>query len=138
MKRFAPLALGLLLAACGGTAAPAGSPAPSSPAPGSSTAASPAASSAAGSQAAPASAAPASSSAAASAAASSGSTTPAGTIVFGTVLAKPDLDPHNTGAPQYTWLYPIFDGLTQVNDDRKVEPALAASWRNVDPMTWEF
>jgi peptide/nickel transport system substrate-binding protein len=35
-------------------------------------------------------------------------------------------------------LWPIYDGLTQIDSDGKVQPALATAWRAVDDQTWEF
>jgi len=37
----------------------------------------------------------------------------------------------------YTWAA-IFDCLTFVGHDGNVRPWLALSWRNIDPLTWEF
>jgi peptide/nickel transport system substrate-binding protein len=35
-------------------------------------------------------------------------------------------------------LWPIYDGLTQIDSDGKLQPALATSWRAVDDQAWEF
>lgn len=44
----------------------------------------------------------------------------------------------NTGLPYvYTWTA-VFDGLTVIDDQGNVQPALATSWENVDPLTWIF
>ena len=37
----------------------------------------------------------------------------------------------------YTWAA-VFDSLTFVGHDGQVRPWLATSWRNLDPLTWEF
>jgi peptide/nickel transport system substrate-binding protein len=48
-------------------------------------------------------------------------------------------NPHGSTADSemYTWAA-IFDGLTSVNDQAQVLPALATSWVAVDPLTWQF
>lgn len=48
-------------------------------------------------------------------------------------------DPYQAyGSPAiYTWRA-LFDGLTFVNGDGEVEPALATEWRQTDDTTWEF
>jgi len=44
----------------------------------------------------------------------------------------------NTGLPYvYTWSA-VFDGLTSIDAEGNVQPALATSWENVDPLTWIF
>lgn len=44
----------------------------------------------------------------------------------------------NTGLPYvYTWSA-VFDGLTAIDEAGNVQPALATSWENVDPLTWIF
>ncbi len=44
----------------------------------------------------------------------------------------------NTGLPYvYTWSA-VFDGLTAIDADGQVQPALARSWENIDPLTWVF
>lgn len=44
----------------------------------------------------------------------------------------------NTGLPYvYTW-GAVFDGLTAIDEDGNVLPALATSWENIDPLTWVF
>ena len=44
----------------------------------------------------------------------------------------------NTGLPYvYTWSA-VFDGLTVIDAEGNVQPALAASWGNIDPLTWVF
>lgn len=35
-------------------------------------------------------------------------------------------------------LWPVFDGLTFIDDKGQVQPALATSWRTIDDKTWEF
>ena len=44
----------------------------------------------------------------------------------------------NTGLPYvYTWSA-VFDGLTAIDASGNVQPALATSWENIDPLTWIF
>ncbi len=44
----------------------------------------------------------------------------------------------NTGLPYvYTWSA-VFDGLTAIDAKGNVQPALAKSWENIDPLTWIF
>jgi peptide/nickel transport system substrate-binding protein len=44
----------------------------------------------------------------------------------------------NTGLPYvYTW-GAVFDGLTSIDAGGNVQPALATSWENIDPLTWIF
>ena len=44
----------------------------------------------------------------------------------------------NTGLPYvYTWSA-VFDGLTTIDENGNVQPALATSWENIDPLTWTF
>lgn len=44
----------------------------------------------------------------------------------------------NTGLPfTYSWSA-VFDGLTFIDDKGEVQPWLAESWVNVDPLTWRF
>jgi peptide/nickel transport system substrate-binding protein len=40
--------------------------------------------------------------------------------------------------PTITTMAAIFDGLTRLDRDGNAQPALAISWRNIDPLTWEF
>lgn len=48
-------------------------------------------------------------------------------------------NPHGSTADSemYTWAA-IFDGLTFVDDQARVRPALALSWETLDPLTWRF
>ncbi len=44
----------------------------------------------------------------------------------------------NTGLPYvYTWSA-VFDGLTAIDAQGNVQPALATSWENIDSLTWIF
>jgi peptide/nickel transport system substrate-binding protein len=44
----------------------------------------------------------------------------------------------NTGLP-YTYVWSaVFDGLTFIDEAGQVQPWLATSWRNIDPLTWHF
>ena len=42
------------------------------------------------------------------------------------------------GPPASTVWSPMYDGLTVINSAGKIDPALAESWRNTTPTTWEF
>ena len=49
------------------------------------------------------------------------------------------LDPHFlNAAPNNTVARHVFESLVQVDADGQLQPALAESWRAVDPTTWEF
>jgi len=49
------------------------------------------------------------------------------------------MDPHFLNiAPKINISSHVFDALTQVDEDTRLIPGLAASWRAVDPTTWEF
>jgi len=43
-----------------------------------------------------------------------------------------------TGTPSVFYWHPLFDALTFIDEKGKAQPALAASWRNTSPTTWEF
>ncbi|MBL8644228.1 MAG: ABC transporter substrate-binding protein [Rhodospirillaceae bacterium] len=43
-----------------------------------------------------------------------------------------------TGIPNiYTWAA-MYDGLTRIDEQGRVQPWLATSWRNIDPLTWRI
>src|SRR5882672_3789668 len=49
------------------------------------------------------------------------------------------MDPHFLNlAPNVNIAWHVFDALTHVDENARLVPGLAASWRAVDPMTWEF
>jgi len=49
------------------------------------------------------------------------------------------LDPHFlNAAPNNAVARHLYDSLVQVDADGRLQPALAESWRAVDPLTWEF
>ncbi|HLG73322.1 MAG TPA: ABC transporter substrate-binding protein, partial [Chloroflexota bacterium] len=51
----------------------------------------------------------------------------------------PALDPHNwTNALGPRTLAPLFDGLTFIQSDGKLRPALANAWAQKEPTVWEF
>ncbi len=59
------------------------------------------------------------------------------TVAFGTDATT--LDPHmSTQISDTDLYYNIFDGLLRRDRNLKLVPALAVSWRNVNPTTWEF
>ena len=45
---------------------------------------------------------------------------------------------NTTGVPNIFTHRAMFDGLTYVTAEGKVEPFLATSWQQVDPLTWRF
>ena len=49
------------------------------------------------------------------------------------------MDPHYaTVAPNIAVSWHVFDALTRVDENARLIPGLAESWRAVDPTTWEF
>ena len=56
-----------------------------------------------------------------------------------TALPPSQFNPYaNTGLP-YTYVWSaIFDGLTFIDEQGQVQPWLATSWENIDPLTWRF
>jgi peptide/nickel transport system substrate-binding protein len=49
------------------------------------------------------------------------------------------MDPHFLNLqPNVNVSWHVFDALTHVNEDARLIPGLATSWRAVDPTTWEF
>ncbi len=63
-----------------------------------------------------------------------------GTIRLAVTALPPSLfNPYrNTGLPYvYSWSA-VFDGLTVIDAAGNVQPALATSWENIDPLTWVF
>lgn len=59
------------------------------------------------------------------------------------VIAQPadatTLDPgKSTQVLTVNYFFNLYDTLTRWDADLKLQPALATSWRNVDPTTWEF
>jgi len=49
------------------------------------------------------------------------------------------MDPHFLGiAPNINMAWHVFDALTHVDEDARLIPGLALSWRAVDATTWEF
>ena len=62
-----------------------------------------------------------------------------GVLSVGLPLFPGTLDPQLTAAAVgISTLYPIFDALTVMDDQNQLQPALAMSWKNIDPTTWEF
>ena len=62
------------------------------------------------------------------------------TLRVGLTALPPSLfNPYaNTGLPYvYVWSA-VFDGLTFIDERGNVQPWLATSWRNIDPLTWQF
>jgi peptide/nickel transport system substrate-binding protein len=49
------------------------------------------------------------------------------------------MDPHAINiTPNNTVGWHVFDALTQVDENARLTPGLAESWRAIDPTTWEF
>ncbi|MBM6593563.1 ABC transporter substrate-binding protein [Microvirga pudoricolor] len=49
------------------------------------------------------------------------------------------LDPHyHSASPNAAFSYTIFDRLTGTDENARLQPALATSWKMIDPLTWEF
>jgi peptide/nickel transport system substrate-binding protein len=49
------------------------------------------------------------------------------------------MDPHFLNLqPNVNISWHVFDALTHVNEDTRLIPGLAVSWRAIDPTTWEF
>jgi peptide/nickel transport system substrate-binding protein len=49
------------------------------------------------------------------------------------------MDPHFLNiAPNVNIAWHVFDALTHVDENARLVPGLAASWKAVDPTTWEF
>lgn len=127
--------LGVLGAALGALAlAVACQQAPSTPAATAPAAATPAATAPAAAGTTPAATAPA-----AAATAVPKVTTPTGSLVYAYTPFPNSLDPHNNaGAASGNMLRSLYDPLAELQPDGSMQPALAESWRNVDPTTWEF
>ncbi len=61
------------------------------------------------------------------------------TLVFGNGSTPTSIDPHyQTATPNLEVSKEIFNALTATDAEGHVQPALAESWRMVDPETWEF
>ena len=60
-------------------------------------------------------------------------------LKIGLTSEPTSIDPHfhNLGPNNQTRKH-IFEGLTTQDSDQKIKPELAASWRTIDPTTWEF
>ncbi len=66
-------------------------------------------------------------------------TTPTGRLTYAYTPFPNSLDPHNNaGAASGNMLRSLYDPLAELQPDGSMAPALAESWRNVDPTTWEF
>ncbi|MDX2142908.1 MAG: ABC transporter substrate-binding protein [Rhodospirillaceae bacterium] len=64
----------------------------------------------------------------------------AATLRVGGTQAPPTLgNPYSAvGPPASTSWIPMYDALTKLDTEGKLAPALALSWRNATPTTWEF
>lgn len=56
------------------------------------------------------------------------------------VRATPDsMDPyHHNLTPNYQAAIHMFEPLVRLDEGQRLQPALATSWRVIDPVTWEF
>ena len=60
-------------------------------------------------------------------------------LTIGFSAAPTSVDPHyHTFAPNNSLAAHIFDTLVGMDEKSRPEPALAESWKLVDPTTWEF
>src|SRR3977135_1158036 len=58
---------------------------------------------------------------------------------IGLAADVPSMDPHFLNLqPNINIAWHVFDALTHVDEDARLIPGLATSWRAVDPTTWEF
>src|SRR5262245_43804420 len=65
--------------------------------------------------------------------------TPLSQIVIAQGVDPTTLDPHaHDGGPTYNVLLNVYDTLLFRDRDLRLTPALAESWRMIDPTTWEF
>jgi signal transduction histidine kinase len=61
------------------------------------------------------------------------------TLVIGVREALPHSDPHlNATEIDFYCAQHMFEGLTALDCEGKIEPSLATKWRRVDELTWEF
>ncbi len=60
-------------------------------------------------------------------------------INIGLQSAITSMDPHyHNLSPNNSMMQHVFEGLIRRDDNQKLVPALAASWKSVDDLTWEF
>src|SRR5512147_431521 len=60
-------------------------------------------------------------------------------LTLGTQLQLNTMDPHFfNGFPAGSAHPHVFEGLTEISETLQTRPALATSWRMLDPNTWEF
>lgn len=61
------------------------------------------------------------------------------TLTMGLGGQVTSLDPHyHSASPNAAFSYTIFDRLTTTDANARLLPALATSWKMIDPLTWEF
>lgn len=76
---------------------------------------------------------------AANASAVSSGAAPSGTLTVGVGALPATLDPHlNNSGVSFATYFELFEGLTNITADGKVEPALATAWKYVDDKTLEL
>nr|MBO6294420.1 ABC transporter substrate-binding protein [Schwartzia sp. (in: firmicutes)] len=61
-----------------------------------------------------------------------------GDTTFNPENAEPNVNPHESYAGWACIRYGVGETLVRYNDNMEVKPWLAASWKNVDPLTWEL
>ncbi|WP_281985097.1 ABC transporter substrate-binding protein [Thalassorhabdomicrobium marinisediminis] len=63
----------------------------------------------------------------------------ADSLTIGLKAEHPSMDPHfsRTSPGQNTAAH-IFEGLTSIDENMQLVPALATEWTNIDPTTWEI
>lgn len=59
-------------------------------------------------------------------------------VALGSMVASLDPNAKTSGPPATIVFYPVFDTLTFTSDKGELTPAVATSWKNVAPTTWEF
>jgi peptide/nickel transport system substrate-binding protein len=60
-------------------------------------------------------------------------------LTIGLAADVTSMDPHFLNlAPNVNIGWHVFDALTHVDEDSRLIPGLAVSWRAIDPTTWEF
>jgi peptide/nickel transport system substrate-binding protein len=65
--------------------------------------------------------------------------TQAAELRIGLAADVTSMDPHFLNLqPNVNISWHVFDALTHVDEDARLVPGLAVSWRAIDPLTWEF
>ncbi len=61
-----------------------------------------------------------------------------GDTTFNPENGEPDIDPHNSYSGWPCIRYGVGETLVRYSDKMEVQPWLAKSWENVDPLTWQL